>query len=150
MLYKSRKTYTHEEGLSVCFRQWRAGHSHCQLLHGYSLGVEFTFVSTKLDDRNWVVDFGGMKDLKQWLHVTFDHTCLIANDDPELETFRNLHRKGLIELKQLDHVGLERFAEYIAEQTFQWLDKHGYTHVALESVTVSEHAGNAATVDYRN
>ena len=36
-VWRSTKTYGHEEGLSCCFRQWRATHSHCRLLHGYAL-----------------------------------------------------------------------------------------------------------------
>ena len=33
-LYRSTKRYSQEEGLSCCFRQWRAAHSHCRLIHG--------------------------------------------------------------------------------------------------------------------
>ena len=36
-MYRSTKTYGNERGLSCAFRQWRAD-SHCNLIHGYSLG----------------------------------------------------------------------------------------------------------------
>ena len=81
MSFRSTKTYGHEIGLSACFRQWRA-ESHCRLLHGYALAVKFVFESEELDVRNWVVDFGSLKTLKGWLEDTFDHTLLVANDDP--------------------------------------------------------------------
>ena len=70
--YFSTKCYGHNIGLSAVFRQPLA-HSHCKLLHGYSLSFKFTFGCDELDERNWVVDFGGLKPLKAWLEETFDH-----------------------------------------------------------------------------
>ena len=43
MAYYSTKTYGHNIGLSAVFRQPNADHSHCHLLHGYSLAFTFTF-----------------------------------------------------------------------------------------------------------
>ena len=91
-MYQSIKTYGNERGLSCCFRQHRA-HSHCNLLHGYSLGFRFTFEAATLDERNWVYDFGDCKWIKSFLDDTFDHTLVIASDDPELELFKELHEK---------------------------------------------------------
>ena len=71
--YLSTKTYGHNIGLSAVFRQPHADHSHCRFLHGYSLAFKFTFGCDDLDHRNWCVDFGGLKPLKQWLEDSFDH-----------------------------------------------------------------------------
>ena len=62
MPHYSTKTYGHEEGLSAVFRQPNATHSHCSLLHGYSLGFRLVFSAEVLDDKNWVVDFGGLRN----------------------------------------------------------------------------------------
>lgn len=88
--YQSTKTYGTDRGLSCCFRQWKASHSHCSTLHGYSLGFKFVWESESLDSRNWVFDFGGMKPIKEFLDHMFDHTILVAEDDPALETFKTL------------------------------------------------------------
>ena len=37
MIHRATKTYGHDLGLSVAFRQWRAD-SHCRYLHGYAIG----------------------------------------------------------------------------------------------------------------
>ena len=79
--YFSTKCYGHNIGLSAVFRQPLA-HSHCKLLHGYSLSFKFTFGCDELDERNWVVDFGGLKPLKAWLEDTFDHKVVIDVNDP--------------------------------------------------------------------
>ena len=41
--FYSTKTYGNDKGLSCCFRQWGATHSHCSLLHGYSIGIKIVF-----------------------------------------------------------------------------------------------------------
>src|SRR5215211_4279709 len=79
-LFRSTKTYDHSEGLSCCFRQWRATNSHCSRVHGYALAFKFTFATRRLDERNWCFDFGGLKSIREWLHHMFDHTMIVAED----------------------------------------------------------------------
>ena len=113
--FYSGKTYTHATGHSCAFRQWKAD-SHCNLIHGYALQFELKFGSNGLDEKNWVVDFGGLKPLKQWLAEMFDHTYLVAEDDPELETFKELEQKNLCDLRIVPAVGCERFAEMVFDK----------------------------------
>jgi 6-pyruvoyltetrahydropterin/6-carboxytetrahydropterin synthase len=145
-LFSSSKTYTHSVGLSCAFRQWRAKHSHCRYLHGYALSVKLVFEGP-LDDRNWVMDFGGLKEFKAWLESTFDHKTVVAADDPELQMFGELQRLGIADVIVVQSVGCERFAEMIMEQfrirRLDWLPNR----VILASVEVREHEGNAAKCD---
>jgi len=138
--YRSTKTWGTEVGLSACFRQWRAD-SHCKLLHGYALGVRMVFEADKLDERNWVVDFGGFKHFKRWLESQFDHKLLIAEDDPEMAMFQKLAGRGLCELVVLPNVGCEAFAEHIFQQAKA---SFGTARVTLISVEVFEHGANSA------
>ena len=113
MPYQSTKCYGNDTGLSCCFRQWRATHSHCCLLHGYSIGVKLVFETETLDDRNWVFDFGGCKPIKDLLKFMFDHTVVVARDDPALDTFLQLYDQRIIDLRIINTVGCEGFAAYI-------------------------------------
>lgn len=127
--YFSTKTYGNDRGLSCCFRQWRSTHSHCSLLHGYSIGIRLIFESETLDDRNWVMDFGGLKAFKEWSEWQFDHTLIVANDDPHLPFFKQMsnlvtingsndtessvpNKRGAVcDLRIVEAVGCEKFAE---------------------------------------
>jgi len=140
LIYKVKKSFGHNEGLSCCFRQWRAN-THCNLLHGYALSVSFTLQSNQLDERNWVYDFGGFKIIKEFLHKWFDHTTIIAKDDPELQQFFFLNDKKLINLKILDDVGCEKFAEFIFKESCRLVPEF---ELILESVLVREHNSNGA------
>lgn len=143
-MYASTKTYGHEVGLSACFRQWRA-ESHCRFLHGYALAVKFVFETTELDVRNWVVDFGSLKSLKGWLEDTFDHTLLVALDDPMKDELCQLAGLGLARAVVVPATGCEAFAELIYGATEVWLKDNGYSpRVRLDSVEVSEHGANSA------
>ena len=108
--YYSTKTYGHEEGLSCTFRQAGAV-SHCNLLHGYALSFSFKFGCEQLDDKNWVIDFGGLKQLKGWLKANFDHKLVVAKDDPQIQRILKLQDEGLAEVVVVNGVGCEKFAE---------------------------------------
>jgi 6-pyruvoyltetrahydropterin/6-carboxytetrahydropterin synthase len=144
--FYSGKTYTHATGHSCAFRQWRAD-SHCNLIHGYALQFEFTFGGNELDERNWIVDFGGLKPLKQWLAHTFDHTYLLASDDPEFETFQMLADKGLIDLRVVGGTGCERFAEMAFDEADRIVRELTNDRCWVQKVTVREHEANSATVE---
>lgn len=144
--FRSTKTYTHSIGLSAAFRQWRA-ESHCRFLHGYSLEVHCVFQASELDIRNWVVDFGSLKSFKGWLEEMFDHKVLVADDDPMMETFINLDRLGLIQMRVVPACGCEKFAEIIFRYLESWLHDNGYSYdgrVQLVSVEVREHGANSS------
>ena len=143
-VYRSTKTYGYNEGLSCCFRQWQATHSHCRLVHGYALSFRFVFAAEALDGCNWCFDFGGLKPIRSWLHEMFDHTMLVAEDDPNLGEFRRLEERGLVALRVLPAVGCEATARLVYDHVARFVAEETCDRVWLESVEVREHSGNAA------
>ena len=102
------------DGYSTAFRQWRASHSHCKYIHGYALKFKVWFEGN-LDEKNWVCDFGCFKrnNINEELAKQFDHTTVVAADDPHIEIFKKMDKLGLIQLRIMKHVGCERFAEWV-------------------------------------
>lgn len=143
-MYKSTKEYGHEQGLSCCFRQWRADQSHCSKLHGYAIAVKLTFGAHDLDARNWVQDFGGLKEVKAYLVRTFDHTLLLATDDPLADEIAQLQGLGVADVIMVERVGCEAFAEMIYNAVIGILGLGHDSRVWLQSVEVKEHNGNSA------
>lgn len=148
--FLSTKTYGNDRGLSCAFRQWRADHSHCSLIHGYSIGIKLIFECEKLDERNWVMDFGGLKEFKQWSEHMFDHTLLVAEDDPQRGALEELNAKGLAVVRVVPGVGCERFAEMAYKKMQGIINADKITGNALnptvrvKSVEVFEHGANSA------
>ena len=123
------------ENYSVAIRQWKAQHSHCQLLHGYALKFKVWFASNEpleenqLDDMNWIVDYGGFKQqpvgngLKAWMDHMWDHTLLIQKDDPYVDIFEQLGPMGLAKVHLLDKMGAESCAKLVFDKFNDVLSK---------------------------
>jgi len=105
------KTYT---DLPCSHRAWRHP-GHCRFIHGYSRSYTLVFAADSLDGCGFVVDFSSLKPLKAVLDHLFDHTMLINADDPELELFKTLHERGIVDLRILDHCGMEGGARLVWE-----------------------------------
>ena len=147
--FYSTKTYGNDRGLSCAFRQWRSTHSHCSLIHGYSIGIKLIFECDTLDERNWVMDFGGLKEFKAWSEHMFDHTLCVAEDDPEFQTLMLLDG-NIADVRVVPAVGCERFAEMCYNKMAEILAKQIADGTALnktvrvKSAEVFEHGANSA------
>ena len=143
--FYSGKTYSHSTGHSCAFRQWKAD-SHCNLIHGYALSFYFEFESNDLDARNWVVDFGGLRPLKNNLEDWYDHTLLVAHDDPQREELMKLGELNLAKITEVDKAGCEGIANFLYEyiNTIFLPDFEPGTRVWCNRVEVRETDANMA------
>jgi 6-pyruvoyltetrahydropterin/6-carboxytetrahydropterin synthase len=142
--YYSTKTYGHNVGLSAVFRQPNAHHSNCKKIHGYSLAFTFTFGCDTLDDKNWVVDFGGLKELKAWLESNFDHKLALDLADPYIEDFKKLEELGLVDIRYFNGVGAERFAFHAFEFADKLIRGKSNNRCYCVRVECAEHGANSA------
>ncbi len=147
--YQSTKLF---DGFSCCFRQWKAETTHCRFLHGYGVSFRVTFEGD-LDDRNWVWDFGGMKRAKTlidgmqpkaWMDYMFDHTVIVAKDDPKLSGFQNMEIMDVIQLRTVEATGAEKFAEFIFHKLNDFVKTETNDRVKIVQVEFMEHGKNTA------
>jgi len=150
MAFRSTKRF---DGFSTVFRQWAAEGTHCKYLHGYDVEIKVTFEG-QLDHRNWVWDFGGMKrakgnidgmNPKAWFDYMFDHTTVVTYDDPELEVFKQLHEKNIIQLRIIrGGVGAEKFAEFVFDKVNTFVQEETQGRVKVAEVEFFENNRNSA------
>jgi len=140
------------DGFSTVFRQWKAEGTHCRFLHGYGVSFRVWFEG-ELDERNWVWDFGGMKrangkidgkNPKEWMDYMFDHTTIVATDDPGIGGFRTMNELGIIQLRELEAVGAEQFAKYIFEKLNTFVQEETSGRVKVVRVEFMENNKNTA------
>ena len=155
--YQSTKIF---DNYSVALRQWKAQHSHCQLLHGYALEFKVWFESVEpleekqLDEMNWIMDYGGFKStdaeptpgngLKDWMNYMFDHTTLIEKDDPQLESFQMMEELGLLHLRVMDVIGAEACAKLVFDKFNERLASTGGGRVKVVKVECWEAKRNSS------
>ena len=149
MKHQSTKIF---DGFSTVFRQWRANETHCSYLHGYGISFKVTFEGD-LDHRNWVWDFGGMKRAKtkidgkspkEWMDYMFDHTVVVAEDDPGMGGWETMDKLGVIQLRVIEATGAEKFAEYIYNKLQEFVNTETEGRVKITKVKFMEHGKNAA------
>jgi 6-pyruvoyltetrahydropterin/6-carboxytetrahydropterin synthase len=147
--YQSTKVF---DGFSCVFRQWRAEGTHCKYLHGYGVSFKVWFEG-ELDERNWVWDFGGMKrakgtidgmNPKAWMDYMFDHTMIVAEDDPFIESFKLMDRAGAAQIRIIPAVGAEKFAEYVFNKLQEFIHTETEGRVRIARVDFTEHGRNSA------
>jgi 6-pyruvoyltetrahydropterin/6-carboxytetrahydropterin synthase len=148
-MYISTKVF---DGFSCVFRQWKAEKTHCRFLHGYGVSFKVWFQG-ELDERNWVWDFGGMKRAKtlidgkfpkDWMDYMFDHTFIVAEDDPFLESFQRMEGAGVAQVRVVPATGAERFAQYIYEKINTFVQEETNGRVKVMKVEFREHGKNSA------
>lgn len=75
-------------------RQYRHD-GNCHLVHGYSRSFHFRFGAKEMTKEGFVVDYGDLDELKKHLDQRYDHTLILDEGDPEMETFRKLEASGV-------------------------------------------------------
>jgi 6-pyruvoyltetrahydropterin/6-carboxytetrahydropterin synthase len=147
--FRSTKVF---DGYSTCFRQWRAEGTHCKFLHGYGVSFKVWFEG-ELDERNWVWDFGGMKrakgtidgmNPKEWMDYMFDHTTIVAEDDPNINLFKAMDESNIIQLRILPAVGAEQFSNYLWVKLNNFIQEETDGRVRVIQVEFKEHEKNTA------
>jgi 6-pyruvoyltetrahydropterin/6-carboxytetrahydropterin synthase len=159
-MYVSTKTYGPEQGFSVCYRQWRADRKSgktsgtyskneipgCNALHGYSLGFYIEFECETLDARNWIVDFASLRPFKEFLTENFDHTMLVAQDDPKFAIFEMLHKEELAKMVVVEATGCEALSKFLNEYLNEIFlpDHYPNSGIRCRKVEVRETPSNSA------
>ena len=147
--FQSSKVF---DGFSTVFRQWKAETTHCRFVHGYGISFKVYFEGD-LDERNWVWDFGGMKRAKtqidgkspkEWMDYMFDHTLIVAEDDPFIKAFQQMDDAGVAQVRVIPATGAEKFAEYIYNKLNKFVDTETKGRVRVTKVKFMEHGKNAA------
>ena len=140
------------DGYSTVFRQWKAETTHCKYLHGYGVSFKIWFEG-ELDQRNWVWDFGGMKRAKgkiddmspkEWFDYMFDHTFIVAEDDPYVESFRKMDIAGVAQVRIVEATGAEKFAELVYYKVNDFIHLETNGRVKVTKVEFREHDRNSA------
>lgn len=132
--------------ISTGHRQWRHD-GHCSYAHGYGRTVKIIFGASYLDERGWVVDFGDLREVKKWLEEEWDHRLLLAEDDPLLSQFIDLHNKGGVEVNVMQAPygpGIELSCKYVYDYVDSFIREKTNGRCWVQSVEIWEHENNSA------
>lgn len=131
---------------------------HCAFIHGHNWDFGLTFAADKLDENEFVVDFGKLKWIRSWLTERFDHTLLLNEDDPHLAYLEdhltpclsNQTGACFAKIIRVPNCGAEGLGRWVLEQLNQAFaadPAYRARNVHVQSVTVYEDSKNSANVE---
>ncbi len=81
---------------------------------------------------------------KAWLDYMFDHTTVVAEDDPHLEIFKQMNDEGIIQLRIVPATGAEKFAKFVFDKVNKFVQEETEGRVRVTEVEVFENNRNSA------
>ena len=84
------------------------------------------------------------------LQDQFDHTTCVSIKDPKLPLFKQLFDEGLCDLRIMDGVGIEKFAEFCHGTAQHFVDELTDGRCRCVKVEVFEHENNSAIFEMSN
>ena len=84
------------------------------------------------------------KSPKEWMDYMFDHTVIVAEDDPGINGFKTMNELGVIQLRIIPATGAEKFAEYIYNKLNTFVQEETDGRVRVTRVEFMEHNKNSA------
>lgn len=117
---------------------------HCALVHGHNWGIAVTFGCTHLDANGFVVDFGRLKYLRQWIIDHLDHACVFNRDDPLREALVAAGGAAAWKPYVVDCCSCEGMARHLFEVFDPLVRKESAGRAFVVSIEVTEDARNSA------
>lgn len=134
-----KKTY---RDIPFAHRQHRHK-GHCALIHGHNWSITLNFACRETDPNGFVVDFGDLKYLKDWIQTHLDHACLFNEDDPEREALLNKHGT-LFKSYLLPNCSCEGIARHLFDIFDAMVRQHTEGRAWITAVEVEEDSRNSA------
>ena len=97
------------------------------------------------DTNGFVVDFGKLRYLKEWIDENLDHACAISLRDPHLERMKNWEVDGLIQLFVIESASCEGIAQHLFEVFDPMVREHTNGRAWILSIELVEDSKNSAT-----
>jgi 6-pyruvoyl-tetrahydropterin synthase len=138
------------DNLPCCRRSW-ANRGKSFFLHGYERTFEVEFACAETEPgTGLVVDYSSLRTLRAALEHQFDHTTLIAADDPQRDLFKLLGERGVIDLRIMPDTGMESSAVWVfgAAERIVTLATGG--RVWVSQITARESRNNVVTLTAAN
>lgn len=117
---------------------------HCSFVHGHNWDITVEFACDRLDDNGFVVDFGKLKFIREWIENNLDHSCVFAKSDPIKDELKKA-APAAWHIYEVDSCSCEGLAAHLLEVFDELVRKNTDGRVWVNSVTVSEDKKNEAT-----
>jgi 6-pyruvoyltetrahydropterin/6-carboxytetrahydropterin synthase len=117
----------------------------CSRLHGHSWAMTLTFEAKELDDNGFVIDFGDLHFLKDWIDLNLDHATALKKTEPLRQECEKLEEMGLLKIFWVDGASCEGIAQFLYHTFQPMIEEKTKGRVRLQSLRLEEDSKNSAT-----
>ena len=117
----------------------------CSRLHGHSWAITLTFEAKELDDNGFVIDFGDLHFLREWIDENLDHATALKENDPMRTECEVLEAKGLLKILWVDSASCEGIARFLFRAFQPMVEQKTHGRVSIQSLHLEEDSKNSAT-----
>lgn len=118
---------------------------HCSFIHGHNWDISVYFSCSETDENGFVVDFGKLKFLKEWIDINLDHACLFSDEDTAWKKLKEAEPCAW-KIYLLDSCSCEGIAKHLLGLFDGMVREHTRGRVWVSGVEVSEDKKNSAIV----
>lgn len=134
------KTYT---DIPIAHRQHRHD-GHCAFIHGHNWSFTLTFGCTELDANGFVIDFGKLRYIRDWIDANLDHACLFNNDDPLADILIAAGNGKAWKAYRIDCCSCEGLARHLFDVFDRMVRENTGGRAFLVAIEVAEDSRNSA------
>ncbi len=117
---------------------------HCSFIHGHNWDISLTFACEQTDENGFVVDFGKVKFIKQWIDEHLDHACVFSSADSDAKKLVEASSE-LWKVYFVEQCSCEGLAMHLFDVFNKLVKQHTNSRVRVIEIEVSEDSKNTAT-----
>ena len=132
------------------FGWWPAAHrqylhaGRCFNVHGHEYKIQVEFGCSEPDEQGFVLDFGKLKFIKNYLNDNVDHGFFVDENDPLREQFEQMEKNGYARVLIVPSSSAEGLAKFLYETFNKKVEDDSEGRAWINAVTVHEGPGNLA------
>ena len=117
----------------------------CSRLHGHSWSLTLTFEASDLAGNGFVIDFGDLHFIENWIDEHLDHGMILSQSDPREAELRELEESGLLKIVWIQNASCEGIARFLFDTFGPMVTTKTEGRVSLQSIRLEEDSKNSAT-----
>lgn len=115
---------------------------HCRFIHGHSWSIRVTFACTTLDEHGFVIDFGNLGYLRDWIDQHLDHAIMLSHDDAQAKALVE-SAPELFKVFWIENASCEGLSQAVYEAFNAMVQQHEAGRVHITEIQVWEDPRNA-------
>lgn len=116
---------------------------HCSRIHGHNWDIKLTFGCLELDSNGFVVDFGKLKYIKQYLQENLDHACVFSSQDPLAKEIIGSAPEGIYKPYWVENASCEGLAQHLFTEFSNLLGEQEGDRVWIAEIELFEDQKNS-------